>query len=103
MDKETKDRMSARAAVIKAIAHPTRLYIVDQLSGKAKTVGELTEKIGADMSTVSRHLSVLKHVGIVKDERHGSTINYSLRCPCIMKFFSCAEAVLAESLKGDMK
>ena len=103
MDREIKEKMSARAAVIKAIAHPTRLFIVDQLSDKSKTVGELTERIGADMSTVSRHLSVLKHVGIVRDERRGAAIHYSLRCPCIMKFFSCAEAVLAESLKENKK
>jgi ArsR family transcriptional regulator len=97
MDKDTKRKMAARAAVIKAIAHPTRLFIVEQLSAKPRSVGELTGKIGADMSTVSRHLAVLKHVGIVKDERKGSVIRYSLRCPCIMKFFSCAESVLVEA------
>ncbi len=54
----------ARAKIIKAIAHPTRLFIVEELEKKEKCVNELTEMIGADMSTVSKHLSVLKNAGL---------------------------------------
>lgn len=55
---------------------------------------ELTEMIGADVSTVSKHLSVLKNGGIVTDEKRGSQVFYSLRVSCILNFFSCVEAVL---------
>jgi len=94
MDPKTKIRFEARAKVIKALAHPTRLFMVDELSRQERCVYELTEKVGADVSTVSRHLAVLKGVGIVKDEKRGSQVFYSLRMPCVLNFFTCVETVM---------
>lgn len=83
--------------MIKALAHPSRLFIVDELSKGERCVCELTEMVGADISTVSKHLSVLKNAGIVRDEKRGSQVWYSLRVPCVMNFFDCVEAVLCTS------
>ncbi len=94
MDPTTKIRFEARAKVIKALAHPTRLFMVDELSRQEHCVYELTEKVGADVSTVSRHLAILKDVGIVKDEKRGSQVFYSLRMPCVLNFFTCVETVM---------
>jgi ArsR family transcriptional regulator len=88
--------MEARARVMKALAHPTRLFIVDELSRGERCVCDLTEKIGADVSTVSKHLSVLKGAGIVLDDKRGVQVFYRLRVPCILNFFGCVEAVLEE-------
>ena len=88
--------MEARAKVMKALAHPTRLFIVDELSRGERCVCDLTEKIGADVSTVSKHLSVLKGAGIVLDDKRGVQVFYRLRVPCILNFFGCVEAVLEE-------
>ena len=88
--------MEARAKVMKALAHPSRLFIVDELSRGERCVYELTEMIGADMSTVSKHLSLLKKTGVVLDERRGQQVFYRLRVPCILNFFGCVEAVLDE-------
>jgi len=90
----------ARAAVIKAMGHPTRLFIVEELSRGERCVCELTEMVGADVSTVSKHLSVLKSVGIVRDEKRGSQVFYSLLVPCVLNFFSCVESVLVSRAKG---
>ena len=79
---------------MKAMAHPTRLFLVDQLSKGEKCVRELTEMVGADISTVSKHLAVLKSVGIVEDTKRGLQVYYSLRCTCVMGFFNCVETVL---------
>jgi ArsR family transcriptional regulator len=89
-----KARYEARARIIKSMAHPTRLFIVEELSHQERCVCELTEMIGADVSTVSKHLSVLREAGIVKDEKRGSQVFYSLIVPCVLNFFSCVEAVL---------
>jgi len=94
MDTKMQARYEARARIIKAMAHPTRLFIVDVLSRQEKCVQELTEMIGADMSTVSRHLGVLKSAGIVQDQRRGSQVYYKLQMPCVMNFFSCVESVI---------
>ncbi len=94
MDTKTTKHYERRAAVIKALAHPSRLLIVDRLAEHELCVNELTSLIGSDMSTVSKHLSVLKNAGVVQDERRGASIYYSLRVPCIMNFFKCADAVI---------
>ncbi len=99
MDTKTKSRYEAKAKIIKAMSHPTRLFIVDKLSRSEQCVCELTEMVGDDMSTVSKHLSVLKNAGIVSDEKRGTQIFYSLRVPCVLKFFSCVESVLKTNAK----
>lgn len=93
----------ARANIIKALAHPSRLLIVDQLNQGQKSVGELTEMIGTDTSTVSKHLSVLKNAGLVDDEKHGTTVYYSLRCPCILDFIGCVEEVIESNTKKHLE
>ncbi len=97
MDRKTKDSFKARARIIKAMGHPTRLFIVDELSRNQLCVCKLTEMIGADISTVSRHLSILKEAGIITDEKRGRQVFYILRVPCVLKFFTCVESVLKSS------
>jgi DNA-binding transcriptional ArsR family regulator len=99
MDKATKAHFEAKAKIIKAMSHPTRLFIVDILSQKEQCVSDLTRLIGADTSTVSKHLSILKAVGIVEDDKRGLQVWYSLKVPCILNFFSCVEQVQKLSAK----
>ncbi len=103
MDKKTQALFEARAKVIKAMAHPTRLFMVDQLSRREHCVCELTDMIGADTSTVSKHLSILKNAGIVSMEKRGSQVFYQLRVPCILNFFGCVEGVLKSSARDQMQ
>lgn len=92
---KTKALFEARAGIIKAMAHPTRLFIVDELSRGERCVCELTSLIGADISTVSKHLSLLKAAGIVADRKEGLQVFYRLKTPCILRFFECIEGVQA--------
>ena len=95
MDAKCLAKYEARARIIKAMAHPTRLFIVDELARRGeRCVCELTRMVGADMSTVSRHLAVLKNVGIVEDERRGAQVYYRLRVRCVLNFFECVESVM---------
>jgi DNA-binding transcriptional ArsR family regulator len=94
MDAKTTRKYERRSTVIKALAHPSRLFIVDRLAEHEHSVGELTTLIGSDMSTVSKHLSVLKNAGVVQVQKRGASIFYSLRIPCILNFFKCADAVI---------
>ncbi len=90
--------LKKRAAIFKALGHPTRLFIVEELGKSEKCVCELTEMVGADVSTVSRHLSVLRNAGIVNDEKRGLQVFYSLKTPCILDFFSCVQVATTESV-----
>lgn len=94
MNAKTRTRYEARARVMKALAHPTRLFIIDQLAAEERCVCEMTEMIGSDVSTVSKHLSVLKDAGIVADDKRGNQVFYSLRVPCVLNWYSCVEGVL---------
>jgi ArsR family transcriptional regulator len=95
MDLKTQARYEARVRVVKATAHPTRMFIVDELSRVGeKCVCELTEMVGDDMSTVSKHLAILKQAGIIVDDKRGNQVYYRLRVPCIVDFFRCVESVI---------
>jgi ArsR family transcriptional regulator len=103
LDPTSQARFEARAAVIKAMAHPTRLFIVDELSREERCVCDLTKMVGADMSTVSRHLSILKNAGIVQDEKRGAQVFYQLRMPCILGFFECVESVIRSTAEAKLE
>ena len=94
MDRETRARLEARARVVKAMAHPTRLFLVEELEKGERCVCELTELVAADVSTVSKHLALLRNAGIVQHEKRGAKVFYRLLVPCILGFFSCVESVL---------
>lgn len=100
MDKKERVRYEARAKVLKAMAHPSRLFIIDQLADGERCVCELTEMIGADKSTVSKHLSVLKSAGLVSDEKRGLQVFYTLRVPCATSLFTCIENVVKSNAEA---
>ena len=95
MDTKRLAKYEARASIIKALAHPARLLIVDELSTAGeRCVCELQELVGADMSTVSKHLTVLKKAGLVESDKRGLQVFYTLLSPCVMNFFACVESVI---------
>ena len=95
MDANTLAKYEVRARIIKALAHPARLAIVDELAAHdERCVCELTDLVGSDMSTVSRHLAQLKNAGIVESEKHGLMVYYRLRIKCLTSLFGCIESVL---------
>ncbi|NPA24463.1 MAG: helix-turn-helix transcriptional regulator [Deltaproteobacteria bacterium] len=99
MTPEEKLYYDARARVFKALAHPTRLWIAERLAVEECSVYSLVEPLGADFSTVSRHLSVLKEAGLVIDEKRGKQVFYRLRVPCILNFMNCVEDVIKNRIR----
>jgi ArsR family transcriptional regulator len=94
MNEKTRKRYEARAKIAKAMAHPSRLLMLDLLQKQEMCVGELTEEVGADQSTVSKHLAVLKDVGLIDVRKEGAMSYYRVTCGCLDGFFSCLESVL---------
>ncbi len=84
-----------RATILKALAHASRLLIVDELSRGERCVCELRDLVGHDLSTVSKHLTILKNAGIVEDDKRGKQVYYRLKVPCVLNFFHCLESVLS--------
>ena len=99
MDSTVRLGYEAKAKIMKAMSHPTRMFIIDELSKIERCVCELTEMIGDDVSTVSKHLSILKNAGIVLGDKRGTQVFYSLRVPCVVNFFYCVDTVLKKNAK----
>jgi ArsR family transcriptional regulator len=89
-----KKQYEARAKILKALAHPTRLWIARQLSDGEHCVCEFVDAVDVDFSTVSKHLTVLKEAGIVESEKRGKQVFYRLKIPCVLKFMECIDAVI---------
>lgn len=92
------DVFKKQARVLKALANESRLKIVDRLSRGECSAGELTDIVGSDRTTVSKHLAVLRSHGIVEDRREGNVVFYRLLTPCVTNFFSCATQVIKERM-----
>jgi DNA-binding transcriptional ArsR family regulator len=98
-----KERYEIRANIFKAMAHPTRLFIVEELVNSEKCVNEFQKMIKCDMSTVSKHLALLKNAGIIESQKRGNHIYYKLKFPCIMNFFECVESVIKRQISDSVK
>ena len=86
-------RYEAKARMMKALAHPTRLFMVEELSKGERCVCELRDMVGVDISTVSKHLALLKKAGIVADDKRGLQVFYRLQTPCVLGVFDCVQQV----------
>jgi len=86
-------RSEARSRVVRALANPTRLLIVEALSRGEACVNDLTALTSFDVSTVSKHLAVLRGVGLVQADKRGLNVFYTLACPCLGDFFSCIDQI----------
>ncbi|MFP4393211.1 MAG: ArsR/SmtB family transcription factor [Desulfohalobiaceae bacterium] len=99
MNRKIRERYETRSRIMKALGHPSRLFIVEELSRGSRCVCELTEMIGADTSTVSKHLSILREAGLVDYDKQGTQMHYHLSAPCILDFFSCLENLIQTDLE----
>jgi len=88
------DDLIARARVMRALASPARLRIVNELSRGERCLCELQPLFRMNKSTLSRHVSALKHVGIVGERREGVRVFLRLLTPCVLNMFECTMGVI---------
>lgn len=94
MDEKRKTYLEAKSRVLKALGHPTRLLIAEELGRGERCVCEFVDMAGVDYSTISRHLTVMRQAGLVEDEKRGKQVFYRLRVPCVLNFMNCVEEVI---------
>ena len=83
--------LTAQAQIFKALGHPSRLLMLKALREGEKCVCDLQTLVGYDMSTVSKHLAVLRQAGVVESEKRGTSIYYRLALCCLDTFLKCTE------------
>ena len=88
-----------QAEIVKSIAHPLRIAIVDYLKDGEQCVCDIAEHVNSERSNVSRHLSVMVNVGVLGYRKEGLKVIYQLKTPCILEFFCCVTGVLKHQAK----
>ncbi len=92
-------RLAAKAELVKALAHPLRLAIVEFLADGERCVCEIAELAGAERSNISRHLALMVRAGVLSNRKQGLQVYYSLRCRCIGEFMRCVTDLLRERVE----
>ena len=72
-----------KAGIFQALAHPTRVALVEHLRNAEMSVGQLCEKVGIEQANASQHLAVLRSKHIVETRKEGNQIFYRLRDPIL--------------------
>lgn len=88
-----------RTETLKALANPYRIWMVEKLAEGELCVCEFNKALDLDYSTISRHLSVLRHAGIIDYRKSGKQVYYSLRTPCILGFLNCFDEIIKMNIK----
>ncbi|MFO7841895.1 MAG: metalloregulator ArsR/SmtB family transcription factor [Fidelibacterota bacterium] len=95
-----KEHLRVLSGILKALSHPTRLWMVEELSEKERCVHEFVESSHFDFSTVSKHLSVLRQAGIIRDEKRGKNVYYHLHAHCAMTVINCIKDHMQQHHQG---
>ena len=100
--KKNRDDFKKQARIHKALGNEARLMIVESLRNCECTVGQLAHTVDLDMSTVSKHLSVLVAAGILDNRKDGSNVHYRLLTPCVLDMFECTTKVIDGSTEDPL-
>jgi len=96
MDNETRRLYEMKADVMKALAHPLRLAVLDFLKDGEQCVCDIAAYVGSERSNVSRHLAIMVKASLLDHRKQGLSVYYRVRRPCALRFLSCVENVLRE-------
>lgn len=91
------ERLEMAASMLKAMAHPMRIAILNYLEGGKKlTVTEIHELLGIEQSTTSHHLGILKDKGVLCSRREGKNTYYYMKYDMIGQIMDCLHACTCE-------
>jgi DNA-binding transcriptional ArsR family regulator len=88
MEFSVNRQFAAEAEVLKVLGHPIRLKIVAGLCTQECNVKHIWECLGLPQATVSQHLALLKHKGIIEGKREGVEVHYSVIHPLAKKIIA---------------
>ena len=98
MREKERKKCELQAEVLKALAHPLRLAVVQYLAKEEKCVCEIVDYVGTSQSNISKHLSIMKRVGVLSDRKEGLSVYYRLNMPCALNFFQCVQEIIETQL-----
>ena len=87
-----------KAQFFRALAHPTRIRMLEILVRGGRTVQELRDDLELDQPIVSQQLAVLRHQGIVSAQKQGLSVRYTLRDPLVGSLLDVARRIFYNRL-----
>ena len=104
MDKKSQKMLYDRQAeVLKALAHPLRIAILDYLKDGEQCVCDIAEHVESERSNVSRHLAIMVSCGVLDCRKDGLNVIYRLKAKCILDFLECATTCLKQQANENVK
>lgn len=91
-----------KADIFQALAHPTRIAILENLTRDELSAGALIERLGMEQANVSQHLAILRSKGLVLNRKSGNQVFYSMRDPIIIEVLELMKAYFHAHLKEAM-
>ena len=92
-----------KADIFQALAHPTRIAIIELLEGRELSAGELMEALGMEQANISQHLAVLRTKQLVVNRKVGNQVFYSVRDPIISKVLTLMRRYFQKHLKETLE
>jgi ArsR family transcriptional regulator len=89
-----REKNELRTTILKALANLTRICIMEKLREGPHSVSQLSERVQSDISTVSKHLSILKSAGLIEDKKEGTSVYYSLTTDSILDILASIDVVI---------
>ena len=89
--------------MFKALAHPVRIQLLDQLKKRSWCVCELAAEVGIDKSIASKYLAQLKSAGLIDDEKRGTLVEYRLVAPCVLEMAACAQKTIMDNRRKQLE
>lgn len=94
------DTNTYRADILKALAQPTRLKIIDFLRNGERCVCEIFPAIGEEQSNTSRHLNLMQAAGILSRRKEGIKIFYAIKHTEILNIVDIATLLVKQEIAG---
>jgi DNA-binding transcriptional ArsR family regulator len=87
-----------KAQLFRVLGHPVRIRILELLSNRERTVGELQAELDMDSSGTSQHLAALRQQGVLESRRAGTSVYYKIKDPRVTQLLAVARQILTSAL-----
>jgi len=92
-----------KADIFQALAHPTRIAIIELLANGELSAGELIAELGMEQANISQHLAVLRAKQLVVNRKVGNQVFYAVRDPIIIKVLALMRRYFQKNLKSALQ
>lgn len=91
-----------KAEIFQALAHPTRIAVLDELRAGELTVSDFVQRLSLEQSNLSQHLAVMRARGIVIGRKSGSQVFYKVRDPLIFEVLDLMRRYFQNQVNGSV-